>query len=356
MRFYVRIGPFKLGLLPVLHLLADDLEQRGHPPLVGALHVPRASHVVDKFLDAAPGVLDLLHLGEGMEPVGDVGHQTAFVGLGHVAHVLHIEQLRDADLLVGDVESHLHVAPVVRLVERIVVDQVRAVDVEQGAEGEAVVPAGAEVSHIHLVVAGRLALAPQEKTFLGCHALLVDVVDGEAENQGPYQAQDDLAVAVDDVLSADVGHLDTAGFDKVEGGVCVFKALHAQLRFGGIAAERLAGEAFEEVDEHDLGERLASARGIPAEVNIRGKKKKKKKEKRTPSDRSCTRSLTSRLRASSLVFSHLVNVFCWTVIQRCCSAKAILLKTSDDGAGISIQIWTLVSVVSRSSCRRHLLL
>jgi hypothetical protein len=65
--------------------------------------------------------------------------------------------------------------------------------------------------------------------------------------------------------------------------------------------------------------------------------------------------LTSRLRASILVFNHFVNVFCWTVIQRCCSAKAILL-TSADWAGISIQIWTLVSEGTWQSCCRHLLL
>jgi hypothetical protein len=95
-----------------------------------------------------------------MEPVCDVSHQTALVGLGHVAHVLHVEQLRDADLLVRNIEGHLHVAPVVRLVEGVVVNQVWTVDVKQGAECESVVPAGAEVAHIHLVVTRRLALAP----------------------------------------------------------------------------------------------------------------------------------------------------------------------------------------------------
>ena len=277
-----------------------------------------------------------------MEPVGDIGHQTALVGLGHVAHVLDVEQLGDADLLVGNVEGQLHVAPVVRLVERVVIDQVRAVDVEQGTKGEAVVPAGTEVAHVHLVVAGRLTLAPQKQTFLGRHALLVDIVDGEAENQGPYEAQDNLAVPVDDVLGADVCHLDASGFDKVESEVRILKALHAQLWFGGIAAEGLVGEAFEQVDEEDLENKGWSGQQdcINGRAGDRGegKHKKKIKGKHTPSDKSCTRSLTSRLRVSSLVFSHFVNVFCWTVIQRCCSAKAILLKTSDDGAGISIQI------------------
>lgn len=95
-----------------------------------------------------------------MEPVGNVRHQTELVGLGHVAHILDVEQLRDANLLVREVKGQLHVAAVVRLVERIVVDQVWPVDVEQGAECESVVPAAAEVAHVDFIVACRLALTP----------------------------------------------------------------------------------------------------------------------------------------------------------------------------------------------------
>lgn len=54
---------------------------------------------------------------------------------------------------------------------------------------------------------------------------------------------------------------------------------------------------------------------------------KQNKERRTPSLRSLTRSLTSRPLASIFVLSHFVNVFCWTVIQCCCSAKAILVRS-----------------------------
>ncbi len=135
--------------------------------------------LLTNFSTRRPAFSDLLHLREGVEPVGDVGHEAALVGLGHVAHVLRVQQLGDADLAVGDVKGQLHVAAAVRLVQGVVVDQVGPVDVQQRAEGEPVVPAGAEVAHVHLVVARRLALAPQEQALLGRHALLVDVVDGE---------------------------------------------------------------------------------------------------------------------------------------------------------------------------------
>ncbi len=62
--------------------------------------------------------------------------------------------------------------------------------------------------------------------------------------------------------------------------------------------------------------------------------------KLTPSLRSATRSLTSRSRSCSFVFSHLVKVFCWTVIQRCCSANAILVRPCSCGG----------SVAARASC------
>jgi hypothetical protein len=234
--FGISIGALERRLAPALHLLANRLQQRRHPALIGALHIPRPAHVVDELFDAATRVLDLLHLREGVEPVGNVRHQTALVGLGHVAHVLDVEELGDANLAVGNVEGELHVAAVVRLVELVVVDEIGPVDVEERTERQAVVPAGAEVAHVNLVVAGGFALAPQQQALLGRHALFVDVVDCEAQNQRPYQAEYDFSIPVHDIFGAYVCHLDAARLDEVEGDVCVFEALDAQLGFGGIAA------------------------------------------------------------------------------------------------------------------------
>ena len=50
-----------------------------------------------------------------------------------------------------------------------VVNQIRSVAVDEGAEGEAVLPAQVEVLHVHIAIGGRLALAPQQQTFLGGH-------------------------------------------------------------------------------------------------------------------------------------------------------------------------------------------
>lgn len=55
----------------------------------------------------------------------------------------------------------------------------------------------------------------------------------------------------------------------------------------------------------------------------------------TPSLKSTTKSETCTPRASIFVLSHFVKVFCWTVIQRCCSANAILVKRFSCGGSVA---------------------
>lgn len=86
------------------------------------LHAPRALHHLDKFLDAASRGLDPVELREGVEPVGDVGHEGALVGLCDIADILDVEQGGDADFFGRDAEGEGGVAFVVGFVEGIVVD------------------------------------------------------------------------------------------------------------------------------------------------------------------------------------------------------------------------------------------
>lgn len=105
-------------------------------------------------------------------------------------------------------------------------------------------------------------MAPQQQTLLGTQTLLVDVADGEAQNQGPDQAQDDLAVAVDDIFGTRVCQLDSSAADEVERLVDVFKLLYTQLGARGIAAEGLVAEDLEQVDQYDLGRVSDRRRGV----------------------------------------------------------------------------------------------
>jgi hypothetical protein len=160
---------------------------------------------------------------------------------------------------------------------------------------QSIVPACGEVTYFDFIVASRLSLTPQQETFLGTQTLFVNVADGEAQNQGPDQAEDDLAVAVDDIFGAGVCELNPPTPDEVEGLVDVFELLHAQLWSGGIPAEGFVAEDLEEVDQDDLGRVSEWVRG--------GEEREGSAGLRTPSERSVMRSEISTLRIFSLLFS-----------------------------------------------------
>lgn len=81
---------------------------------------------------------------------------------------------------------------------------------------QSVIPACGEVPYFDLIVACCLPLTPQQETLLCTKTLLVDVADGESQNKGPYQAQYNLAVAINHILSTDIGHLDPPTPDVIE--------------------------------------------------------------------------------------------------------------------------------------------
>lgn len=106
--------------------------------------------------------------------------------------------------------------------------------------------------------------------------------------------------------------------DESEGSINIFEALDTQLGFGGIAAEGFIAKDFKKVDEYDLGKvAISQSMVLPRTV-----------PRHTPSDKSLTRSVIARLRTSSLLFSHFMNVFCWTVIH-CVSNSAITASCQD---------------------------
>ena len=55
-----------------------------------------------------------------------------------------------------------------------------------------------EVLNVDVLVGRRFALAPEEETLLGRHLLHRDVLDGEAENDGPDHTQRHLRIPVHD--------------------------------------------------------------------------------------------------------------------------------------------------------------
>jgi len=101
-----------------------------HSFLIVMLHLPRALHDFDKLLDSPSSSLDSVQVREGMEPIRDIGHHTLLIGLWHVAHILDVQQRRNADLFACDLESKGGIALVVALVELVEVDQIWTMDVQ----------------------------------------------------------------------------------------------------------------------------------------------------------------------------------------------------------------------------------
>lgn len=56
-----------------------------------------------------------------------------------------------------------------------------------------------EVLHVDVLVGCSLALAPQQQPLLGRHLLHADVLDGEAQDNGPDHTQSHLEVAIHDL-------------------------------------------------------------------------------------------------------------------------------------------------------------
>jgi hypothetical protein len=138
---------------------------------------------------------------------------------------------------------------VIILVEGVEIDQIRSVDIEESTESKTVIPAGREVADFYTLVASGLSLTPKQKTLLSSHALRVDVADSESQDERPYQTQDNLPIAINNILRSDIRHLDPPPSDEVETLVDILEFLHAKLGLGSITAEGFSAEDFEQVDE-----------------------------------------------------------------------------------------------------------
>ena len=225
------------------------------------LHLPCTLHNLHELLHSPSRRLNPVQMRKGMEPIRDVGHHTALVGLRYVANIFDVQQRGDTDLLTGKLESEGRVSLVVALVELVEVDQIGPVDIQQRAamkirtpnesmerirertmpnhrssstKSRAPARRGSRLFSVGTTTEdhpSRLNPRRCNQSVPGVSASpevdLRDVGNGEAENQRPDQAQYQLEVAVDDVLSADVVESDSAGLDELEGLENVFAFLNS---------------------------------------------------------------------------------------------------------------------------------
>ena len=143
-----------------------------------------------------------------------------------------VEHSGDVKVLLSNVESQVEVVQRVILGQLGVVQQVRPVPVDEGAERQTITPAQVEVLHVDVLVGSGLALAPEQETLLGSHLLNGDVLDGEPEgkkrsgkfqavenvpeNDGPDHSQGHLDIAINNLLGTNGHQLHTLAGDEVQ--------------------------------------------------------------------------------------------------------------------------------------------
>jgi len=134
---------------------------------------------------------------------GDVGHDGTLIRLLD-CDIDRIEERGDAKLF-RDVKCQLEIVEFIFGVERVKVNQIRAMGVDEGGKGEAVVERLVKVVDVDVGIALGLLLAPEEQAVLGRHMVDANVLDLEAQDDGPDQAQREHWVAIGNVLGTNVG-------------------------------------------------------------------------------------------------------------------------------------------------------
>ena len=68
-----------------------------------------------------------------MKPICYIGHEGSLVRFGNVTDILHIQKIWYANFFRGNFEGQLHVPTVIALVQLLVIDQIRSMNVKQSA-------------------------------------------------------------------------------------------------------------------------------------------------------------------------------------------------------------------------------
>mmetsp|Transcript_1122 Transcript_1122/g.2874 ORF Transcript_1122/g.2874 Transcript_1122/m.2874 type:complete len:506 (-) Transcript_1122:194-1711(-) len=218
--------PPALALRLLEHLLRDRLVLR-RPLVVAASYLHCVIHCLELAVKLGLRREEL----EELRQVGDLG---LFVRA--VDHVLGVEQPRDAQVLLCDGEGRVAVGQRLHGLQRVkVLDEIRAVAVDEGVEGEPVLPRGGEIFHLHAGVAFGGSLQPEQQA-----RLAVGAGHLEAQDDGPQQTEHELLVALENIRRADVDEWNVVLLDEVEALVEVLELLDVHARVLVDAAHSLA--------------------------------------------------------------------------------------------------------------------
>jgi len=210
----------------------------GHPlsESTGALlivmdHVLDGLHEADELADTLTSKLDLVVLREHLVEGSAVCHDRALIRTRKRKHILSIEQLGDAKVLLCDVEGEVKVLTRIVLAQLVVVKEVRTVLVDEGAESKTILEAVLEVLNVDVTIALGLLLAPEEETLLGTETFLREIADSETKDDGPDHTKSKSDVTITDILSTDGNKSNTTLLDESKSLVKVLDLLktHAGL-------------------------------------------------------------------------------------------------------------------------------
>lgn len=104
--------------------------------LIVVLHRPDRLHDFSKLGHTTTCSIHLTKLREGMEVLSHISHNGTLIGLGDITNILDIQQLGNVEMVGCNIKGELSICVSVRLVERVKVQKVRAVAVNQSTARE----------------------------------------------------------------------------------------------------------------------------------------------------------------------------------------------------------------------------
>jgi len=212
-------------------------------------HILDSLHEVDKLTDTLTSHFDLIVLREHLVKGSTISHDRTLIRTRKRKHILSIEKLGDAKVLLSDVEGEVEVLTRILLAERVIVKKIRAVSVDESTEGKTILEAVLEILNIDITIALGLLLAPEEETLLGAKTFFRKIADSETKDDSPDHTKSKSDVTITDILSTDGNKVHTTLLDESKSLVKVLDHLKTHARIFVVLTKGSLTDNFKEFDE-----------------------------------------------------------------------------------------------------------
>jgi len=147
-------------------LAVDSCVEGASSSLVFLNHFVKGLGEVDKLSNTTTGCFDTIEGGEDLVELSNVGHDGTLIRARKVDNILSIEKTSNVEVLLGNIEGKVEISKLVFSIERVVINEVRTMSVDQSTESKTVLEGDSEVLNIDVVIRLSLSSSPQEKTLL----------------------------------------------------------------------------------------------------------------------------------------------------------------------------------------------